>query len=283
MQELQTTENKNTAVAVPGQLSPRLNQQQALIIKNSEAPRCKVLLQSDEGLRLITDNISGALQRAKLIAGFRANAEATDDDRRTIILEMIKVIKQHYWLSIADLKQIIDMGLVGNFDSEDNRSFALNARTLNTWIKSYQEQYRSAAMKIQAEHLQQLEDEKEEQAKIRAYEEAKVRNANLLLKLTESLTVDGRTGKITEYDITSEHDMLCLALYPILDSKNLLKITVEEKKAMYQEVMNSIQVSSGLQEFTAKKICRIRTVRQHIARLANSKVNIEAYINENLL
>lgn len=261
-------------------ICPALNGKALKVVNNCYQPRCSLLLSNHEGSKKIRDLLAASIQKAVLVAGFRSNAESDTDQRRQNVIEMIKVAKRHSWLSYADLETIIDWGLAGDFDTENNKSFALNARTLNTWIKTYYEQERQSAMKIQNYYMQTIEHEKEEVQRKKAYEESKVKNKEMLAGCYKILQEDLKGQNVRETDIPSDMDELCLAMYYQFEKSGLLDINKEQRNAMYHEELEKlIDTPQPLADLRVKKYCRIRTVKQHLTKLLNNGTDIEVYLN----
>lgn len=263
-------------------INPALVGQKREVVENSFSKRCNHLTKTKEGYNMIYAVFTSKLQKSQITAGFRANAELSGSDRKTLILEMMKVVSRYNWLSIADLETILDWGLSGEFDSEDQKSFSLNARTLNFWIKKYQEDIRQKAFIEQSQFLQKMEEEKEAQEKQRTYEESKKRNRQLLINCYNRIQNE-LEGKAYEDNFPEDMDALLLAMYFEFDKKGIFQDN-SEKWQMYEEEKKLVShMNQTIAELKVKRNCRIRIMKRHLTRLMNQKVNIEAYLNQNQL
>lgn len=277
MNELQKQYTSGLSVS-EDDLSPHLSEQSKRVVRNSFSQRCKVILNDKKTAIRIYQLLTESLQKAVLIAGFRANAELSPAERDVVIKEMIRVIERHTWLSIDDLETIINQGLSGEFDTENNKSFALNARFLGSWINAYHDKFRSPAMSEQSYYIQRQEREEETRKSDLHFDKCKARNKELVVYYCEELR---KAGSVSEFNFGSDIDHYLIAFYFTFKRYGLFVDCETEIKQIWQEEVGDRDLNDQ-KKLEVQKTCRIRLVKRFLARLINNGTNINQYFNQNL-
>lgn len=281
MSNLQRINSTGLATTPSVDISPNLSEKGKKVIENSLAPRCKQLLENREGYNKIYDVLAIALQKAVLIAGFKANAELAKEERNVVINEMVNVVKRHHWVSLADLDTILNFGLSGEFETDKERSFALNARTLNSWINAYHDKIRSPSMAEQSYHIQRQQQAEETRKGDLYFDRMKKRNGELLIAYCNSLAENAH-GKITEFNFGSEMDDYLIAFYFTFKRYGLFADSAEEVRTIWNEETAGVTFMSDETKLKYQKICRIRQIKRYLVKLINDGVSIENHIKNML-
>lgn len=253
-------------------------QQKMAVQLKYDFPRCSDLLNNPDGYEEIRIIINAFLQKAQLIAGWKMHNEFSEPEKKVLVNEMVKILQKPDFIAITSghLKQVLELGLQGEFDTEHNKSFAINARTLRTWILAYKENTLDKAVTEQNQWLADEELRKERMMRDESFQRSRIENYRIFVE--RFITLSG-----------SESDQDLLVLFNVVTWHREFKktgaydyITRDEVKKMFDQAAIRFKVTSKTDRNMAKaeKFCREKILCKHIRKLFSEKVDIHKYMGD---
>lgn len=277
-QEVAKTEEVN--------LSQKLYESEKGIIMASKSEKVVDLTNTPEGREKITHSLIKWLNVAGDVAGFKQYVNADAQKQNSILQYIYDVIISHKWLRVKELAYIFDKGLKGEFDDENNKSFELNARTVNRWINTYHDSKRREAIRKQQEHESKLEQAKQQERSEQKNQEAWERNRKKIIDqyyaLKDELKDKIEAGEVSYKDVPDNMNELNF-WYDIFNKKEYIPLTVEDKKKVYNQFKeNAIRKpmdDDAMHDQRIKSKCKMYSFKVFIAMLLANNDKIENYID----
>ena len=273
-------------------LAPSLNVREQRIVKAAHSLRCIDLIHQKKSD--VVKELTAALNRMQAVAGFRKITEAETDLQAKIINAMVDIIKRFKWLRIDELRFLLHEGMIGEY----GEFHSLDARTLNSWIKSYNEKERQKSLKKQQEFSNQQASLEEESRKKKEHEQAMKALRESFIATYEWLQIEYSeaidAGTLVYSDIPRDVDAYNALFYAFkknwhntlgFDVKILNEILEEERarevgrisqSGDWVKLKNEEAVMAG-----AKSNARSRLFRMRLAIMLMAGEDIEEFIREN--
>ena len=142
-------------VADENELSPKLNLIQRPIVLSAISKNKCYLSDSNPAIGEELEKIlNHGFRMAKYDAGWKAHQNLLPVEQGLIMQGLKKEIDDNGWLTLEEVKYILDQGIRGHLDSDNEQSYSLNARTFGRWIRHYNARMRGPAMSVQMQHIE---------------------------------------------------------------------------------------------------------------------------------
>lgn len=275
----QITSTTDTRLSLQKEIDycPYLKEKQRSIVKAvRQSPKCVKRRFDDEVKRRFNNIFNLAFQKARTISGFKMHEEFTPQEQILVISEMTKVVEKYSWMTLEELEFILANGLSGEFDKENDKSYALNARFLTYWIKAYQEHYREPAMKLQLQFEQRIEQEIEREQSEKKTIQSRMKNVDRLLDLYASIK-----GKSLSVDEIPGPDWL-IGFYHTFDRKKIVIFDQEVKDEVWRKEFAKAKKTYKGEEARAKAIksSKLILIKSKILTMAKNNVNLEELLKK---
>lgn len=193
------------------QVVPSATPSQRSVLAALNAPKVKEV--NDEALTTV---LLGCVNKGLVLLG-QTRQWVDDNDQATFIKELNRLIREKWsYYTIKEIALVMELGVRGELKGKPDEVVFLNIEQVNRWFKHYRAENKPAAMKALA-----------------PYEPAKEAPADY----DRGRELESFISKIREGASVAELEWIIQAgvHYKWLDSEGHLGLTIEEKKAIYEE------------------------------------------------
>jgi len=211
---------ENVVIRKSYPISNKLSCEKYEIIKASQSPKVfKVITEDKESYKQLRVLIGQIIEKASFLGDSKAH-EYSQEQRADFITEIIKSFKDYKWISVQEVGIILVNGLKGNY----GEYFGFKIKSVEGWIKHYNETVRREAWKEQLRFQSEI-DAIEERARQQALKlESEKRNQDEIKVLIESYS------NVEKWQDIPSHFQSYSCYFDYMKSNNMLTVSEEEQK-----------------------------------------------------
>ena len=188
--------------------------------------------------------LSSYIEKSSILAGYKTN-ELDKNQRKILIDEMVKSLKEYKWLGQKELELIIVEGLKGNLGD----TYGYNLKSLQTWIKNFQNGMRMKALQKQSEYERTIRDHQERAQAERDRVESERRSREETIRRINQ-KIEG-FKKVDSWEDIPEDMFLHEQAFELFEEMKLIEIPVADKVKLYNDqlaIAKSNQLLKGQNE-----------------------------------